>query len=255
VTTKDLLAKSTDLHHQDAPLQAGGIEKLSFAQDANNKVDLVVALQACGSMSDEAVVLAVRHQAGFLVCPCCYLAYSSLPVEPLSSGFSQSVRVDDHPSTGEDVNTANSSANNNSNCSNGCIVSPASWLGLDPPVLSTLQYWAEQEGCSETDDINPTPMSSPNARHILAAVRAEAAQRHWANRWSTDSGSSVDAYHGQHHHHEQDSKKGGEPSKAGGTAGEGCSRNGGSELQVTIQQLPGDARSTRHLCIAGVPKL
>lgn len=37
------------------------------------KVDVVVALHACGGLSDLALHYAATHQCRFLVCPCCYL--------------------------------------------------------------------------------------------------------------------------------------------------------------------------------------
>lgn len=37
------------------------------------KVDMVVALHACGGLSDLALHYAATHQCRFLVCPCCYL--------------------------------------------------------------------------------------------------------------------------------------------------------------------------------------
>jgi hypothetical protein len=41
-------------------------------------VDLVVALHACGALSDVAVAQAVRLQAAFLVCPCCFCSNKHL---------------------------------------------------------------------------------------------------------------------------------------------------------------------------------
>lgn len=38
----------------------------------NHCVDMVVALHACGNLSDLALDYAVNQNAGFLVCPCCY---------------------------------------------------------------------------------------------------------------------------------------------------------------------------------------
>ncbi|KAL3767243.1 hypothetical protein ACHAW5_005254 [Stephanodiscus triporus] len=62
-----------------------GLQNILFvAQDATKLdirgVDVVVALHACGALSDVALGHAVRQGAGFVVCPCCFLSNSHLRV-------------------------------------------------------------------------------------------------------------------------------------------------------------------------------
>lgn len=43
-----------------------------FGSRIEQPVDMVVALHACGNLSDMAMDFAVRQNASFLICPCCY---------------------------------------------------------------------------------------------------------------------------------------------------------------------------------------
>jgi 2-polyprenyl-3-methyl-5-hydroxy-6-metoxy-1,4-benzoquinol methylase len=43
-------------------------------------MDIVVALHACGHLSDVALAHAVQHKAGFVICPCCFLSNPTLRV-------------------------------------------------------------------------------------------------------------------------------------------------------------------------------
>ena len=67
-----------------------GIDNVRYnAQDASTLnvegVDVVVALHACGTLSDIALGHAVSHGAGFVICPCCFLSNSHLRV-PTAKG-------------------------------------------------------------------------------------------------------------------------------------------------------------------------
>ena len=48
------------------------------AQDALPDVDFVVALHACGGLSDAALSFAARRKIPFMVCPCCHLKHTEL---------------------------------------------------------------------------------------------------------------------------------------------------------------------------------
>lgn len=217
----DLAAMSADSQqadtHQEAQIQ-GDIDNLSISQDASHGVDLVVALEACESTTDAAMALAVSRKAGFLVCPCCYLAHPSLFIEPLPASSDKTQQVGEcsmssghnsccnSASSGEGIIDGSSKkvgtdSSDSSDCSS---VSSAEWLGLEPPVLTSLQCKAEQQLRSDTqENANPISTSALHARHILAALRAEAAQRHWMHAWGNNSSKPVD----DAHYHHLDSKR------------------------------------------------
>ncbi|KAG8470647.1 hypothetical protein KFE25_009068 [Diacronema lutheri] len=125
----------------------------SLDEDALGKgcaVDLVVALHACGTLSDVALAQAVRHGAGFVVCPCCFGANGDLRVpvgsssRPASDGAAPGVAPSALPA--------------------------AAWLGVDPATHDALLRAAELQGDHGV---------AAQASHALCALRAEAAMRQW----------------------------------------------------------------------------
>lgn len=52
----------------------------SLTQFLDQRMDMVVALHACGHLSDVALAHAVQHEAGFVICPCCFLSNPSLSI-------------------------------------------------------------------------------------------------------------------------------------------------------------------------------
>ena len=103
-------------------------------------IDIVVALHACGALSDVALGHATSHDAAFVITPCCYRSNSHLRV---------SIRDND---TGGIVEAR-----------------PASWLGLKSLELEALNLIAERQG-----DIG----ISSKAAHTICALRANAVLGH-----------------------------------------------------------------------------
>lgn len=120
----------------------------AHALGAGCAVDLVVALHACGALSDVAIAQAVRHGAGFVVCPCCYGANGQLrvPVGVLGEGA-------EGAGVGEPA-----------------ALPAAQWLGVAAESHAALLHAAELQG----DHI-----VSAEAAHAVCALRAEAAVRLW----------------------------------------------------------------------------
>lgn len=52
----------------------------SRTQFLDQKMDIVVALHACGHLSDVALAHAIQHEAGFVICPCCFLSNPTLSI-------------------------------------------------------------------------------------------------------------------------------------------------------------------------------
>lgn len=52
----------------------------SRTQFLDQRMDIVVALHACGHLSDVALAHAVQHEAGFVICPCCFLSNPTLNI-------------------------------------------------------------------------------------------------------------------------------------------------------------------------------
>lgn len=52
----------------------------STTQFLEHPIDMVVALHACGHLSDVALAHAVQHKAGFVICPCCFLSNPGLRI-------------------------------------------------------------------------------------------------------------------------------------------------------------------------------
>jgi hypothetical protein len=104
-------------------------------------VDVVVALHACGALSDVALGHAACQGAGFVVCPCCFLSNSHLKVSV--------------PSGSKDSSD---------------LVTVEEWLKVDPTQYGHLKQLAEVQG-----DIN----IASEAMHTLCGLRSMAVVRLW----------------------------------------------------------------------------
>jgi len=123
-----------------------GLQNIQYsAQDATtldlDGVDVVVALHACGALSDVALGHAVCHGAGFVICPCCFRSNPHLRV---------SIPADKGPE----------------------LVTPEEWLSIEPSMYGELKQLAEIQG-----DIN---MAS-KAMHTICGLRAMAVDKLWHN--------------------------------------------------------------------------
>ncbi|MGK3744278.1 MAG: 2-polyprenyl-3-methyl-5-hydroxy-6-metoxy-1,4-benzoquinol methylase [Bacillariaceae sp.] len=103
--------------------------------------DVVVALHACGHLSDIALAHAIHRRAGFVIVPCCFNSNPHLTI-PVSGSSSSNIK---QPST-----------------------TVPDWLGIPSSDWSALKLLAEVQ-----DDI---PLAS-EAIGIICAVRAEAAKK------------------------------------------------------------------------------
>ena len=105
--------------------------------------DFVVALHACGGLSDLAMDFAVLHSCQFLVCPCCYLKHRYVPSSTALQAFdycfcttattvhvqlSATSEASSHCTCGNDNDCSNN--NDSNNCSIGA--------GGDSPVVLRL---------------------------------------------------------------------------------------------------------------------
>lgn len=107
--------------------------------DFSGEVDLVVALHACGALTDVALGHAIVNSACFVICPCCFRSNPQLQVNLQSTEGTgiDCVRVDD-------------------------------WLGVDPIDYDALKLLAEVQG----------DMALANqAIHSICALRASALKR------------------------------------------------------------------------------
>jgi SAM-dependent methyltransferase len=118
-----------------------------FVGDASqftDETDVVVALHACGTLSDVALGHAVNHGASFVVCPCCFRSNRHL-------------RVPVHPDRRNDKE----------------FLSAHEWLGVDADYFDTIQSLAEIQGDARL---------ASEAMHTICAMRAAAFQRHSEKR-------------------------------------------------------------------------
>jgi len=136
------------------------------AQDATtldvSGVDVVVALHACGALSDVALGHAVRESAGFVICPCCFRSNPqlrvALPASLTDDGNSESLKA----TSSNDIE----------------LVTVDEWLNVESAPYESLKQLAELQG-----DIG---MSS-RAMHSICGLRARAVQRCWQNsRWRSE---------------------------------------------------------------------
>ena len=190
-------------------------------KEAERRVDLVVALHACGALSDVAVAQAVRHKAGFVVCPCCFNAnqFLRVPVEI--------------PPTEDPAEAPAALAS--SSASVPVSVSAADWLGLPAASLAALLAAADLQG---------DHAAASEAAQTVCALRLEAAQRHWAELWaelSEQTGASAQAR----------ASAAGEKQGCREEVGNAAAGGGGA-LRVSLRQFP-IAFSTRNLCLVGAP--
>ena len=109
------------------------------------KFDIVVALHACGALSDVALGHAVSNSAGFVITPCCFRSNPFL-----------NVSLPSQESTIEEV-----------------LVRPSKWLGMDEESMAALTSAAELQG-----DIK----NAGEAIHTLCALRAQAVKRNWKDK-------------------------------------------------------------------------
>jgi hypothetical protein len=105
----------------------------------SHPVDIVVALHACGTLTDVALGHAAINQASFVICPCCFCSHPHLLVPSMDDeGQPKSISVPE-------------------------------WLGVDSNKLNELRKIAEIQGDSQ--------MAS-QAIHSICAIRARAAERY-----------------------------------------------------------------------------
>jgi hypothetical protein len=115
------------------------------ASQFEEETDVVVALHACGTLSDVALGHAVNHGASFVVCPCCFRSNPHLLVPVCSGG-------------GNDRQ----------------FLSAQELVGVDADDFDTIKSLAEVQGDAR--------MAS-EAMHTICAMRAAAVvQRHSAKR-------------------------------------------------------------------------
>jgi len=131
--------------------EAGDASALDVSGDAGGaaSADVVVALHACGVLSDVALGHACSAGAAFVVCPCCFRSNPHLRV-PLPGGGERSA-----PAAGARGMT------------------PEEWLGVDPGAYGDLTGLAEVQGDSGLQR---------EAMHAVCALRAEAVEREWRGR-------------------------------------------------------------------------
>lgn len=105
--------------------------------------DIIVALHACGALSDVALGHAVSNAASFVITPCCFMSNPFL-------------RVALSPRLGQDEKT---------------VKRPCEWLGLEEENMLALTKAAELQG-----DVTV----AGEAIHSLCALRARAVKRYWS---------------------------------------------------------------------------
>ena len=121
---------------------AGDASELS-RRGVLNGVDLVLGLHACGGLSDLIIAHAVRHRAAFVVCTCCFLSNRRLEV-PVPSG---------------------------------ATLPRDTWLDVEAAGISSASELHEVLRAAEQQ---ADPRTAELGAHSINALRAQAAQRHWA---------------------------------------------------------------------------
>ena len=114
--------------------------------DISSGVDIVVALHACGALSDVAFGHASVHGAAFVICPCCFLSNPHLQVVSLMDDG----KVEHNTTT--------------------TLIPAETWLAVDPIQYGQLRQLAEIQG-----DIN----IASKAMHTICGLRAMAVNRLW----------------------------------------------------------------------------
>jgi hypothetical protein len=129
-----------------------GLQNIQYvAQDATTLdisiggVDVVVvALHACGALSDVALGHASVHGAAFIICPCCFLSNPHLQVVSLDGKLENSTTT--------------------------TLIPTETWLTVDPIQYGQLKQLAEIQG-----DIN----IASKAMHTICGLRAMTVDRLW----------------------------------------------------------------------------
>uniref|UniRef100_A0A7S1YSU2 Methyltransferase domain-containing protein n=1 Tax=Ditylum brightwellii TaxID=49249 RepID=A0A7S1YSU2_9STRA len=147
-------------------------------------IDVVVALHACGTLSDVALGHAVMNDAAFVICPCCFRSNTHLRVMIPNNG-EESVVVDvDEKEQEEGMNEKDENAINSSGGADHLtkndnkhgnlrhhlkFATVAEWLNMEEVQLDCLRLLAEIQGDFEM---------AGKAMHTLCALRAGAVARH-----------------------------------------------------------------------------
>jgi SAM-dependent methyltransferase len=121
-----------------------------LAGTVGRRVDIVVALHACGTLTDVALAHALRHQASFAICPCCYRSNGHLALPPMI--------IQEEDGSNKHTNDRDS----------GPFIGVEEFWNVDRTIRDRLQSMAELQ-------FRPT-MAGP-AAHTIAALRAAATQR------------------------------------------------------------------------------
>ena len=103
-------------------------------------VDIVVALHACGTLSDVALAFALSHSASFIIVPCCFRSNSHLSVN-IQQGDSQIQSF-----------------------------SPYKWLGISSEQLKLLNLIAESQGGHA--------VHASKGVHTICSLRANAVKQY-----------------------------------------------------------------------------
>lgn len=109
--------------------------------DIENNYDVVIALHACGGLTDVALAFATTNKAALVVTPCCFHSNLHLNVPEINDDGSLSQNM----------------------------VPAFEWLGVSESDLDTIQLAAELQGDRKT---------SSRAIHIICALRSAAILRH-----------------------------------------------------------------------------
>ncbi len=105
----------------------------------SNKVDVVVALHACGDLSDMALSFAQQNDCDFVICPCCYPKRYLTPFKPFWHSLCNEDEVD---SLSRMVELDNESRNNESR---------RAML-----VINSMRRRAFEEGCVKVEEFSNT---------------------------------------------------------------------------------------------------
>ena len=110
----------------------------------DERVDLVVGLHACGTLTDIALHYASHHRAAFVICSCCYMSNSHLPL--ISAG-------------GKTIQTATD-----------WLISANTTTTISTKDYQTLLKSAEIQGDYQTSHL---------ATHSICSIRASAVNYYW----------------------------------------------------------------------------
>ena len=117
-------------------------------------VDVVLGLHACGGLSDLIIAHAVAHSAAFAVCTCCFLSNRALDVPA--------------PSAARD----------------GATLPRNSWLAAAPDGAIYGAIASDEEQLRlvlHAAELQDDPHTAELGAHSINAMRAAAAQQHWAD--------------------------------------------------------------------------